>query len=119
MNSIDFSILKLIRTIPILLSLLTGFASPVLADEPPALEKFIQRNELVLTLSDDSLASDNNQHATQSSRIKNNAANQSGNDTDKNQPINLGCGMDVSPFGSDSNSLSTRLVGECNLDYRY
>lgn len=115
MNTIDFSILKPVGSIIVLLAL----ATPALADEPPPPESFSQRGGLILTLSDDSLAGLDNLRSNQSLRHANRPVDQSAQGSNNSRPVNLGCGMDVSPFGSDNNSLGNRLVGECNLRYRY
>lgn len=112
MNTIDFSMLKPVATLAVLL--LT--APPVFANEPPPPESFNQRSELILTLSDEALPAVDNLHTD---HVRNRAANRQSDAKNDKRPVNIGCGMDVSPFGNDSNSLGNRLVGECNLHYRY
>lgn len=96
---------------------LAMFSSTLQADEK-SLDNVLKHEELVLTLSDDVLTIEEG-HLTSS---LNGYRKQTQDNADQNKPVNVGCGMDLSPFGTTSdndNSLSSRLVGECNLNYKY
>lgn len=113
MNTLDFSSLNHHPVRLCGLLLLSLLASSALA-QPPSPESFV-RNELVLTLSDQWLPPANNNPMNS----KNPADSQQNELGGKKRAVDVDCGMDVSPFASEDNSLSNRLVGECNLDYRY
>lgn len=86
--------------------------------EGKSLDKVLKHEELVLTLSDDVLMTENEQSTSlMSGQRKINQSN-----SPQKKPVDLGCGMDLSPFGTTSDndsSMSSRLIGECNLNYKY
>ncbi len=113
MNIMDFSILKSGGTRLSGLITLCLVANVAFA-QAPATESFNQRNELVLTLSDDGLNSDMNPLAPSSEATdRQNTINR------KKRPLDVNCGMDTNPLATYDNSLGSRLQGECNLGYRY
>jgi len=101
-----------------IIGVLLGFPSLTRA-ESKHMNTLTPRNELVLTLSEDALMPEEGQ-GPHKSMMHNNGSQIPPQATEK--PVNLGCGMDLSPFGSNNdndNSLGNRLVGECNLNYNY
>jgi ABC-type uncharacterized transport system ATPase subunit len=85
---------------------------------PPVNDNFTSSNELILNLSDKWLE----QQASLESDLQNNesAANK-GLATNKkaDKKANIGCNMDVSELAVDDDSMTSRLEGKCNFDYRY
>lgn len=120
MKAHDFSFLKQFKPISAFIGgLLVICALNVLADAPPP-ESFETPSALILTPSDQAFTAD----APHSSNLLlSNAglgtANLQPNERRKSRPVNLGCGVDVNQFPSEDNSLSSRLVGACDLKLRY
>jgi hypothetical protein len=113
MNAMDFSILNsggMRLSGLIALCLVANIACA----EAPSAESFNHHNELVLTLSDHGLPSDNNRLAPSAE-----AADRQSTNNSKKRPVDVDCGMDTNPLVTYDNSLGNRLQGECNLDYRY
>lgn len=122
MNTIDFCQL-LDKHKPALVGLLcgitlTGNAAADPNAKAPSIENFIQPNELVLTLSDDWATSDK---ATQNQLHKPNqaAGKQLLTEPANPAPANIGCGMYENPIPTLDTSLTSRMVGKCNFNYRY
>lgn len=113
MNTMDFSALKPLCTRVCGVMLLSVLASVAMA-APTASTKAIPRNPLVLTLSDQWLATN-----TSLSVPANGSDSQSTNPSQKQRAVNVNCGMDANPLVTYDNSLGNRLQGECNLGYRY
>ncbi|WP_020481613.1 hypothetical protein [Methylomonas sp. MK1] len=120
MKAHDFSFLKQSKPISAVIGgLLVICALNVFADALPP-ESFETPSALILTPSDQALAAD----ATDSSNLLlSNAGRSTANinptEKRKSRPVNLGCGVDVNQFPSEDNSLSSRLVGACDLKLRY
>lgn len=116
MNNMDFSFLAGARLIGAALSLMFFYAAGVAADAPSP-ESFSGGSELVLTLSDQwsDAGGSNGFAAAKSSQPQSKLLG----DTVKPKPMNVGCGMDMDQFAAGDNSFGSRLVGECNLNYRY
>ena len=114
MKTTDFSFLKVLKTLPAMGLLIFCTTNATAGTIQP--ESDNQPTELILTLSDEWQASDANDGR------RNNAGSlfdaRSGAKL-KTRPVNLGCGVDVNHFPSEDNSLRSRFVGECNLNYRY
>lgn len=118
MKTTDFSFPLASSPFVALLGLVICFTAN--AAEPPPPESFTQPTELVLTLSDQWLEAGVNQNGGHALHAPAGSASENPiRDKFKNRPVNVGCGMDVNPTPTDDNSLTSRLVGECNLDYRY
>lgn len=119
MKAHDFSFLKQSKPISAVIGgWLVICALNVLADAPPV--SFETPSALILTPSDQALTAD----ATDSSNLLlSNAGRSTANpnpiEKRKSRPVNLGCGVDVNQFASEDNSLSSRLVGACDLKFRY
>lgn len=91
---------------------------PLLKAEGKSLDKVLRHEELVLTLSDEVFMTE----AEQATSRLTGQRKQTQSNTHHNKPVDLGCGMDLSPFGNTSDnddSMSSRLIGECNLNYKY
>lgn len=115
MKSIDFCFLNDLKVLLAATGLLMFCATNVLAgsSEPDNQQPAA---ELILTLSDQWQAS----AADQSMRGNPGSLFDTRSGTKlKVKPVNLGCGVDVNQFPSEDNSLRSRFVGECNLNYRY
>ncbi|AMK78863.1 MULTISPECIES: hypothetical protein [Methylomonas] len=121
MKAYDFSFLKNSKTISAITGgLLVFCALNVVAAAAPQSDSFDAPSALILTPSDPALTAD----ATHSTNLllSNSArgtANQQPTEKRKSRPVNLGCGVDVNQFASEDNSLSSRLVGACDLKFRY
>lgn len=114
MKTTDFSFLKVLKTLPAIGLLI--FCTTNATAGSIQTESDNQPNELILTLSNQWQASDAN----------NSMPSKAGSLFDarsgaklKANPVDLGCGVDVNHFPSEDNSLRSRFVGECNLNYRY
>lgn len=113
MNPMDFSILKFAGMRLSAVMTLCLFANIAFAEAPSA-ESFNHHSDLVLTLSDHGLASEVNGLAPSAEATERQKTVNS-----KKRPVDVDCGMDVSPFATYDTSFGNRLVGECNLDYHY
>ncbi|WKJ92525.1 hypothetical protein QZJ86_10375 [Methylomonas montana] len=115
MKITDFWFLNVLKILLAATGVLIFCATNVLAGST---EPYSQQStaELILTLSDQWQASDANDS------MRSNAGSlfdaRSGAKL-KAKPVDLGCGVDVNHFPSEDNSLRSRFVGECNLNYRY
>lgn len=117
MKTSDVSIFQFGANVLWIFCMFTFFPSLSLA-ELKALDKALKHEELVLTLSDDVIMSEDEYVNT---RLTGHRKLNQGH-LPKNKPVNLGCGMDLSPFGNtndNDNSFSSRLVGECSFNYKY
>jgi hypothetical protein len=119
MKAHDFLFLKNPNTISAIIGgLLAIFALNVIAGPPP--ESFNTASELILTPSDQTFAADSGHGANlllSNSALS--AANPQQTEKRNSRPVNVGCGVDVNQFAGENSSLSNRLVGECNLKFRY
>lgn len=116
MNNMDFSFLAGSRLIGAVLGLMFLYAASAGADAASP-ESVSGGSELVLTLSDQwSDVGDSNEFAVAKSGQ---SERKPLGDTVKPKPMNVGCGMDMDQFAGGDNSFGSRLVGECNLNYRY
>lgn len=116
MNNMDFSFLAGARLIAAAMGLMFFYAASAGGDAPSP-ESFSGGSELVLTLSDQwSDAGGSNGFAAAKSGQ---SLSKPLGDTMKPKPVNVGCGMDMDQFAAGDNSFGSRLVGECNLNYRY
>lgn len=119
MKTIDFSFLKNSRLLSVLSCGLLAFCAINATAGQSQPENFDQPTELILTLSDQTLVdADQGANRLLSQSAKSNVNLQQA-EKRKTRPVNLGCGVDVNQFPGEDNSLPSRLVGECNLDYRY
>lgn len=120
MNAMDSSLPSPWRMRITLAALLCMLTSPTMAASPsrapaPAKENLKPRPELVLTLPDQWLATDNNP-LPPSSNSDSFSINPAGR---KQRAVKVDCAMDANPLTTYDNSLSNRWQGECNLGYRY
>jgi len=116
MNNMDFSFLAGARLIGAALGLMFFYAAGAGADAPSP-ERFSGGSELVLTLSDQ-WSDVGGAHEFAAAKSGQPLSKPLG-DTMKPKPVNVGCGMDMDQFAAGDNSFGSRLVGECNLNYRY
>lgn len=117
MKTVDFFYRSILKNRPILIGLLCCIGLTANAEPPPA-ETFTQPDELVLTLSDEWLDADaNDHHSLNKPKHAQDAALL--NRKQESRPANLGCGMDVSDIDSAETSLTSRVVGKCDLNFRY
>ena len=119
MKTIDFLFLKHSKIRSVLMGGLLALAAAHASAGPAPVDSFDQHAQLILTPSDNALlpAEQGGQPFLSQSAISN--ANLQQTEKRKNRPVKLGCGVDVNQFSGEDSSLSNRLVGECNLDYRY
>lgn len=120
MKAYDFSFLKNPKPISAITGgLLIFCALNVFADSRQP-ESFDMPAALILKPSDQALTADAGQS---SNLLLSNSARATTSfqqsEKRKSRPVNLGCGVDVNQFASEDNSLPSRLVGECNLKFRY
>jgi|GEM_PF-1043879 len=117
MKAFDFFCMNPVFGRRIITGLMICYVGLVFA-APPVDDNFTSSNELILNLSDKWLE----QQASLESDLQNNesAANK-GLATNKksDKKANIGCNMDVSELAVDDDSMTSRLEGKCNFDYRY
>ncbi len=114
MKTLDFCCQTLRPSRPIFLGVLCCLMLSAHAEPPPP-EVFTQTQELVLTLPDEWM-----DDAAQPQLDPDGKSNTPTLNRDaQKRPGNLGCGMDVSDYDSESNSLTSRMVGKCNVTLRY
>ncbi len=117
MKAFDFFCMKQFVCRSVFFGLMVCDAGHVFA-APPVDGSFTSSNELILNLSDKWLEP----HASLDSDFQNSesSVNNSlvtGKKADKKAKI--GCNMDVSELPVDDDSMTSRLEGKCNFDYRY
>lgn len=95
------------------------FCSDLAYADAPSPETFNKPAELVLTLSDRWLTTDNPGVSPSLKTSNRSNANKIIINKKKNIPLNMDCGMDVNPYAGNDNSLTGRLTGECDLRYNY
>lgn len=120
MKACDFSFLKHPKTISAVLGGLLAFCALNVVADTPHSESFDAPSGLILTPSDQTLTTD----ATHGANLilsdsAQGTASLQPTEKRKSRPVNVGCGVDVNQFASEDNSLSSRLVGECDLKFRY
>lgn len=118
MKPFDFFCLSSLRISPFFIGLLVFYAG-VAISEPRPEDVFTPSNELILNLSDkwlDPQANLDSAYQNTSETLTNN-----GLATGKKAPrkANIGCNMDVSSLPIYDDSMTSRLEGKCNFDYRY
>jgi hypothetical protein len=117
MKTVDFFYLgsRIVKSLVIGFSV--GFGLPVLAEQPDP-EAFIQASPLILTLSEDEVLDQStgnaNFHHSPPSTISSSI-----NQRPATEKANIGCNMDMIPDVNSDTSLSSRMVGECNFNYKY
>jgi hypothetical protein len=117
MKAFDFFCMNPALGRRVLIGLMICYSGLIFA-APPVDYTFTSSNELILNLSDKwlepqaSLESD--LQNSQSSANKGLATNKKAN-----KKANIGCNMDVSELSVDDDSMTSRLEGKCNFDYRY
>lgn len=116
MKTVDFFYLSRQLITPLLLGFLICYALPAVAEQPNP-EDFNEANPLVLTLSDEWLEQGNGSPGLSHSNQAN--SNATLNQKSSNEKANIGCNMDMIPDVNSDTSLSSRMVGKCNFNYRY
>ena len=117
----DFFCLIVSNKKPILMSVACCFVLTASAEPPPP-EAFNQKSELILTLSNKWLESNANAYSAFYKRNRSKTKDLIPEESES-KPANIGCGMDVGPNAGPNagsgGSLSSRIIGECNFNYKY
>lgn len=118
MKAIDFFCLSHLRVSPLLVCLFISYAGHSMA-APPSTGIINPPSELILNLPDKWLEPQVDldsafQKTSQTSSGNNLVAGKSAS-----RKANIGCNMDVSSLPVTDDSMTSRLEGKCNFDYRY